>query len=202
MNQRTNVPIHQSTNALMCQSANAPKCQSAKKTYAFIDSQNLNLGVKSQGWNLDWQKFRQYLNNKYNVKKAYLFIGQLAGNESLYTHLQECGYILIFKPTLEHKIGNKIIIKGNVDAELVLHTMIHFKKYQKAIIVSGDGDFHCLVEYLFNHNKLLRILAPNKHYSRLLHEYNQLVVRIDLLKASLISVEKTKKTKISGRSKP
>ena len=97
--------------------------------YAFIDSQNLNLGIKSQGWKLDWRKFRQYLNNKYNVKKAYVFIGQLAGNESLYTYLQECGYILVFKPTLEHKVGNKIIIKGNVDAKLVLHTMIEYSHY-------------------------------------------------------------------------
>lgn len=168
--------------------------------YAFIDSQNLNLGVKSQGWKLDWRKFRQYLSNKYNVKKAYLFIGQLAGNESLYTFLQESGYILIFKPTLEHKIGNKIIIKGNVDAELVLHTMIHFNNYQKAVIVSGDGDFHCLVEYLVNKSKLLKILVPTARYSSLLRHFNtnNLISRIDLLKNSL----EQKKTGIRGRSKP
>ena len=80
---------------------------SVVKTYAFIDSQNLNLGVKSQGWKLDWRKFRQYLRNKYNVNKAYIFIGQVAGNELLYTFLQECGYILIFKPTLECRVGKK-----------------------------------------------------------------------------------------------
>jgi len=171
-------------------------------TYAFIDSQNLNLGVKSQGWKLDWRKFRQYLNNKYNTKKAYLFIGQLAGNESLYTYLQECGYILIFKPTLEHKVNNKIIIKGNVDAELVLHAMIHFKNYQKAIIVSGDGDFHCLIEYLVNKDKLLKVLVPTARYSSLLRHFNtdNLISRIDLLKNSLKFEQK--KTGIRGRSKP
>lgn len=168
--------------------------------YAFIDSQNLNLGVKSQGWILDWRKFRQYLNHKYNVKKAYLFIGQLAGNESLYTYLQECGYILIFKPTLQHKVNGKIIIKGNVDAELVLHTMIHFKNYDKAVIVSGDGDFHCLIEYLANKNKLLKILTPTARYSSLLRHFNtnNLISRIDLLKNSLAQ----KKTGIRGQSKP
>ena len=71
--------------------------------YAFIDSQNLNLGVRSQGWRLDWRKFRQYLREKYDVVKTYLFIGQVAGNESLYTFLQESGYLLIFKPTLEFR---------------------------------------------------------------------------------------------------
>src|SRR3989338_7643467 len=96
-------------------------------TYAFIDSQNLNLGVRSLGWKLDWRKFRQYLRNKYGTIKTYLFIGQVAGNESLYAFLQECGYLLIFKPTLQRRVKGEDIIKGNVDAELVLHAMIQFK---------------------------------------------------------------------------
>ena len=168
------------------------------KVFAFIDAQNLNLGVRSQGWKLDWRKFRQYLHNKYKVNKAYVFIGQVAGNEALYTYLQECNFILIFKPTLFRKEKKKTVIKGNVDAELVLHSMIQYKNYQKAIIVSGDGDFYCLVEHLVNNRKLLRVLAPNRHYSGLLHKYNKYIVRMDLLRSSL----EQKKTEISGRSKP
>ncbi len=170
------------------------------KNFAFIDSQNLNLGVRSSGWKLDWRKFRQYLRNKYNIEKAYLFIGQVAGNELLYAFLQESGYILIFKPTLYRREKTKTIIKGNVDAELVLHAMIQYKSYQKALIVSGDGDFHCLIEYLEEHGKLLKVLAPTKHYSSLLRKFNQknYIVRIDLLKDSL----EQKKTGIRGRSKP
>lgn len=170
-------------------------------TFAFIDSQNLHLGVKSQGWILDWRKFRQYLRNKYNVTKAYLFIGQVAGNESLYTFLQECDYILIFKPTLERRISaDKVKIKGNVDAELVLHSMILYENYDKAVIVSGDGDFHCLIEFLEGKGKLLKILAPTKHYSSLLRKFNKqnYIVRIDLLRNSL----EQKKTGIRVRSKP
>ena len=153
--------------------------------YAFIDSQNLNLGVRSQGWKLDWRKFRQYLRNKYNVTKAYLFIGEVPGNELLYIFLQESGYILIFKPTLEHYENGQVKTKGNVDAELVLHTMIHYKHYKKVIIVSGDGDFRCLVEYLESKNKLLLLLTPNKYYSKLLKPYSRFIVRIDRLKGSL-----------------
>ncbi len=172
------------------------------KTYAFIDSQNLNLGVRSQGWKLDWRKFRQYLRNKYGVTKAYLFIGQVVGNESLYAFLQECDYILIFKPTLHSRVKGEEIIKGNVDAELVLHAMIQYNNYQKAVIVTGDGDFHCLIEYLEEKKKLLKVLAPTNHYSSLLRKFNQkhYIVRIDLLKNSLEL--KQKKTGIRGRSKP
>jgi len=176
---------------------NLNKNKSIKKivTFAFIDAQNLNLGVKSQGWKLDWSKFRQYLRNKYNVTDAYLFIGYKSGNETLYTNLQKMGFFVVLKPTLELPDGT---VKGNVDAELVLHAMIHIKEYDKAIIVTGDGDFHCLVEYLAKENKLLHLLVPNKHYSSLLRKFNNFIVRIDLLKDSLIQ----KKTEISVRSKP
>ena len=153
-----------------------------KSTFAFIDSQNLNLGVKSQGWKLDWRKFRQYLRNKYHVEKAYTFIGYKPGNEALYTHMQNMGYIVILKPTLELPDGG---VKGNVDAELVLHTMIEYENYQKAIIISGDGDFHCLIKYLVNKNKLLLVLAPNKYYSRLLKPFSRFIVRVDKLRGSL-----------------
>ena len=170
------------------------------KIYAFIDSQNLNLGVQSQGWKLDWRKFRQYLRNKYKVTKAYLFIGHVAGNESLYAFLQESGFILVFKPTLDHRVKDKVIVKGNVDAELVLHAMIQYKSYTQAIIVTGDGDFHCLIEYLEEKKKLLKILVPTNRYSSLLRKFNQkhYIVRIDLLRKSL----EQKKTGIRGRSKP
>ncbi len=68
----------------------------ATNNYAFIDSQNLNLGVRSQGWNFDFARFRVYLRDKYRVTKAFLFIGYVAGNESKYADLQQAGYVVIF----------------------------------------------------------------------------------------------------------
>lgn len=95
-----------------------------------------------------------------------MFIGYVPGNEALYTALQNMGYICIFKPTLELKDGR---VKGNVDAELVLHTMIQLNNFNKAILVSGDGDFYCLVEYLITEGKLEILLVPDeKKYSALL----------------------------------
>lgn len=174
--------------------------KNSTKTYAFIDSQNVNLGIRSQGWYLDWRKFRQYLREKYNVEKAFLFIGFIEDNQILYTFLQKAGFICVFKPTLRTSKHKKIKIKGNVDADLVLHAMIEFSNYDKAIIVSGDGDFHCLIEHLEGKGKLLKVLTPTKHYSSLLRKFNKnnYIVRIDLLQRSL----EQKKTGIRGRSKP
>jgi len=150
--------------------------------YAFIDSQNVNLGVISSGWKLDFHKFYFYLKEKYNVKKAYLFIGHVIGNEKLYAYLKECGYILIFKPTLDFKKDKKRVTKGNIDAELVLHTMIQLNNFGKAIIVSGDGDFYCLIEYLFDNKKLEKIIVPNQKFSSLLRKFANKIVQISLFK--------------------
>lgn len=164
------------------------KLNKNQKAYAFIDSQNLNLGVRSQGWILDFNRFRVYLKDKYHAEKAFLFIGYMAGNQSLYTSLQKAGYILIFKPVLEvsERSKTKTIIKGNVDAELVLHTMIEYPNYDKAIVVSGDGDFHCLIEYLESKEKLGRVIIPNrKAFSSLLWKFHQHLDFMDNLKEKL-----------------
>lgn len=128
-----------------------------ENNYAFIDSNNLNLGIQSLEWKLDFRRFRRYLKEKYSVKVAYLFIGYVPTNQSLYSSLQKAGYILVFKPTIPDKDGN---LKGNVDANLVLQAMIDYKSYDKAIIVTSDGDFYCLVEYLYGNNKLEKVISP------------------------------------------
>ena len=151
--------------------------------YAFIDSQNLNLSIKDQGWKLDYKRFRKYLDDKYKVKKAFLFIGFIATQQTLYTALQQQGYILVFKPTLTLMDGK---VKGNVDAELVLHAMIEWNNYDKAVLITGDGDFHCLVEHLKIKNKLEKLLIPNRFkYSALLRKFTGEMAFIDSLRGKL-----------------
>ena len=128
--------------------------------YAFIDSQNLNMATRAQGWKVDWRRFRVYLREKHGVSQAYIFVGFIDGQNDLYKSLQEAGFVCIFKPTLKYKDGTT---KGNCDAELVLQSMIEFPNYDKAIIVTGDGDFHCLVKYLHEQEKLLCLLVPDRN---------------------------------------
>jgi uncharacterized LabA/DUF88 family protein len=130
-----------------------------QNNYAFIDSQNLNLSIREQGWTLHFRKFRQYLRDKYGIAKAFLFVGCVYENQALYTALQKDGYILVFKPTLKLPSGK---VKGNVDAELVLHAMIEYENYDKALIVTGDGDLYCLVDYLRKKDRLLKLMVPDK----------------------------------------
>lgn len=176
------------------------------KTYAFIDSQNLHLGVKSQGWRLDFVKFRKYLTDKYKVERAFLFIGFIEDNQLLYANLQKAGFLCIFKPTLRTSEHKKIKVKGNVDAELVLHTMIEYRHYDKAIIISGDGDFHCLAEYLEQKGKLGKIVVPNKNYSSLLRRFRRYIVHVGDFRAKVEDVSgaflRIKKRGNNLRTKP
>lgn len=130
-----------------------------ENNYAFIDSQNLNLNIRNQGWILDFARFYIYLKEKYGVSQAFLFVGYIEENKKMYEFLDRTGYICIFKPTLGYKDGTT---KGNCDAELVLQAMIEYPQYEGAIIVSGDGDFHCLAKYLLEKNKLKALIIPNK----------------------------------------
>ena len=140
-----------------------------ENNYAFIDSQNVNLAIRDLGWKLDYRKFRIYLKEKYQVTKAYIFIGYMPKNRSLYSSLEDRGYVLVFKPTLEFYGGK---VKGNVDGELILQAAIEYNNYDKAVIISGDGDFYCIVDYLNKHNKLKRLIVPNsRKYSGLLKPF-------------------------------
>jgi uncharacterized LabA/DUF88 family protein len=141
------------------------------RNHAFIDSQNLNLSIRSQGWKLDFKRFRKHLREKYGVEKAYLFIGYISGNQALYATLQDAGFTCIFKPTLQYKDGTT---KGNCDAELVLWSMIEFESYEKAVIVTGDGDFHCLVDHLLKNGKLECVLIPDRNRFSALLKFKQI----------------------------
>lgn len=136
---------------------------------AFIDIQNVYIATKKYDLLIDWSRFRIYLKEHYSVSLAYIFIGYIESNVELYRNLQEAGFVCIFKPVLKYKDGT---IKGNVDAELVLHTMIKYDNFDNAIIVSGDGDFYCLIQYLQRKDKLEVVLVPDKnHYSALLKRF-------------------------------
>ena len=126
---------------------------------AYIDSQNLNLGVKSLGWRLDYRKFRRYLTEKYSVQTAYLFIGFIPQNQELYSSLQKSGYILKFKPVVPDKDGKH---KGNIDADMVLQIAIDYyeRNFEKAVIITSDGDFYSVVNFLYEKNRLEKVISP------------------------------------------
>lgn len=158
-----------------------------EKVYAFIDSQNLNVSVQKYGWKMNWKKFRNFLTDKYGVNLAYMFIGYVPEHEDIYEKMHEAGYAVVLKPTFdmsrprpEDANGKSDKpVKGNIDADLVLWAMKEINNYDKAVIVSGDGDFFALVEYLDQQGRLLKILTPTGQYSSLFHQFERYIERLD-----------------------
>lgn len=139
--------------------------------HAYIDGANLHKGIQSLGWDLDYKKFYIWLTNKYRVNRVYIFLGHIPKHQPLYNSLTAIGYDLIFKEVTTH-LGAP---KGNCDAEMVLQVLRDFyeNNVQKAVLITGDGDFACLIDFLVAKQSFLRLLVPNKQYcSYLLRKRN------------------------------
>lgn len=142
---------------------------------AFIDGINLHLTYKNLDWKLDYRKLRRYLENRHNIEVAYYFLGFVEGNKKIYDDLEAYGYKLKFREISKKTIGEegcpycgkciepeRIKIKCDCDADLTLQVIDEIKNYDKAIIITSDGDFDNLIRKLINLNKLKLVLAPCK----------------------------------------
>jgi uncharacterized LabA/DUF88 family protein len=162
-----------------------------KQVYAFIDNQNLNVTVQNLGWKMDWRKFRKYLSDKHGVTQAFMFIGYVPEYEEMYKFLHDAGYSIVLKPTYdmtkprpeeseeEKRQKEEKKVKGNVDADLVLWVMKEMKNYDQAVLVTGDGDFYSVIEYLDEQKKLAKLLTPSWQYSHLFNKFESYIERLD-----------------------
>lgn len=140
------------------------------KNIAFIDGQNLNLGTAEEGWSVDYERFRIYLRDKYLVEDAYYFFGYISEEQqALYSKLQKAGFIVVFKEHHESCVGKK---KGNVDTDIVFEIMKNLidEDFHKVVVVSGDGDYKKVVDYLIQKDKFETILFPNMRFASSLYK--------------------------------
>ena len=151
-----------------------------KNNFAYIDAANLYKGIENLGWKLDYRRFRVWLEDKYSIEKAYLFIGLVPDNKDLYTSLQEMGYVLVYKEVTYDGAG-KVKVKGNCDADLVLKAVVDYyeKRCEKAVIVASDGDYAGLVKFLKEKGSFLTIVSPGKKCSYLLRKLNIPIIYLD-----------------------
>lgn len=155
-----------------------------EKVFAYIDGANLHKGVLSLGWKFDYQRFRIWLKDKYNISNAYLFIGFVSKNKNLYTYLQEAGFILVYKEIMYDGNG---LVKGNCDAALVLKATSDFyeKHFNKAVLVSSDGDYAELVDFLKKREAFKMLVSPSNKCSYLLRKQNIPLLYLDTQRGKL-----------------
>jgi uncharacterized LabA/DUF88 family protein len=138
------------------------------KNHAFIDGQNLHMGTSKDGWKVDFKKLRIYLKENYLVEEAHYFLGFISEKtDGLHRNLSNAGFNIVFKEHHPDLISKK---KGNVDSDIIFEIMkklIEEKDFGEIIIISGDGDYKKLIDYLIQKNKFRKILFPNKTSSSL-----------------------------------
>ena len=141
------------------------KKNAGARNIAYIDNQNLYMSTKhdKKAWSIDMKRFRVYLTEKYNVSRAYLFMGAFDYSmQKIYNLFQQFGYLLIWRL---HSPGSMTDKKGNVDTDVVFYMMkdaSDSRDFENMILVSGDGDYCRTVEYLLEKGKLERILLPSR----------------------------------------
>lgn len=147
--------------------------ENIQKNLAFIDGQNLHMGTTSSDtpWKVDLVKFRIYLQKKYNVNEAYYFLGYVQEvNQELYADIQKAGFILVFRQHNPAMIGKK---KGNVDSDIIFNAMKRLYKnpdFDQIVLVSGDGDYKILVDFLIEEKRFKKVLFPNKKFASSLYK--------------------------------
>jgi len=145
--------------------------ENKKPNIAFIDGQNLHLGTKEKGWAVNHKRLRVYLKDKYNITEAYYFLGFISEEEQdLYDKLQKAGFILSFR---EHSSVMKGKKKGNVDSDIIFTVMkriIENEPFEKIFIVSGDGDYKKLVDFLIKRGCFGKMLFPNCEFASSLYQ--------------------------------
>jgi len=134
--------------------------------YAFIDAQNLYMATtkrEDHPWKIDLARLRIYLRDKYHVTKAFYFLGYVQDkHESMYEEIQNAGFILVFREHNPAMIGKK---KGNVDSDIIFSIMkrLYLRElFDQIVLVSGDGDYKKLVDFLIEENKFKKILFPDR----------------------------------------
>lgn len=135
------------------------------RNLAFIDGQNLHMGTAKRDkhpWNIDLGRFRVYLKEKYSIDEAYYFLGYVQEeNQELYDEIQKSGFILKFREHNPAMVGKK---KGNVDSDIIFQIMKKMCKkedFEKIVLVSGDGDYRLVVDFLIEEKRFEKILFPD-----------------------------------------
>ncbi|MDO8183848.1 MAG: NYN domain-containing protein [bacterium] len=188
------------------------------RTYVYIDASNLFYGgEKSLGWRIDYEKLKQYLEDKYQASKIYYFGGveihrfpfDYIAQDSVpirevekylikyitkkkkylteaklilldrhlkrirfYIKLEEFGYEMVLKPvkTFTDEEGNTER-KANCDVDMAFYMMRDHNAYDRAIFLSGDGDFLPVLKYLKENKKEIIVFSRSPRTAREIKQF-------------------------------
>ena len=150
-------------------------------TYVFIDASNLWEAQKAKSKLFDYEKLKRFLKDKFLASIIEIFYYtaypangtrdyNLDGRHRFYTFLKKGLGFTVRKKELKRislvtEAGEVIEEKGNMDVEITIDALHHFKKYDIAIFFTGDSDFLALVTYLRRGGKKVFIFSSRNNIS-------------------------------------
>ena len=149
--------------------------------YVFIDASNLWQAQKAKGKMFDYQKLKVFLGKKFVASKIEFFYYtaypakgtrdyDLDSKHKFFTYLKKGLGFTVRKKELKriinhNDVGDSIQEKGNMDVEMTIDIIHYIKKYDIAVLFSGDSDFLALVTYVRNGGKKLYVFSSKNNVS-------------------------------------
>ena len=118
------------------------------RIYAFIDASNIHYGSKDAGFTVDYAKLKSYLTSRFSVSRLFYFgaIDEAKEEELIFKEeLLSLGYELKLVHLKIFKDGRK---KADTDSRMTFEMMKMLDEYDRAVVLSGDGDFYWILEYI------------------------------------------------------
>lgn len=117
---------------------------------------------------IDLVALLQYLNKKAKDNKD--FIKQI-NRVKFYLKLKEFGYRLILKPVKTYRQGKRITKKANCDVDMTFDMMRYLSEYSDTLVMTGDGDFLPVIQYLKKVGKKVTILARGERTAKEIRQF-------------------------------
>ena len=132
----------------------------------FVDGNNLYGAQKELGWTVEFSKLISFASADGQLIDATYFAPTTSKtNPHIASMISRAGFSVISKPAIEDKSSGEVY-KANMDIELAANVILSMPIYDKAVLVTGDGDFEYILSILRTHGKLFTIISTKAIASR------------------------------------
>ena len=160
-------------------------------TYAFVDAANvIYRGNGPNDWKIDLRKLLGYLKERFGASAVFYYGGIDRKNDAqcgINRKMAKWGYLLRLNPVkyFQNEQG-KLYRKADVDSRMTFEIMQKLPQYDRAIVLTGDGDFYWVLEYLLQQKDRVWLVAnPRKTAKELKKLFGANFANLDSLRSQL-----------------
>jgi len=138
---------------------------SKERIALFIDGDNLYGTLSYLGWQVDFTKLRELLAADCAIYNCFYYTSweEDTKKRNFAIFLLNNGFTVRRREQQRiQKSGREVAVKGDTDIIMAMDMMLTKRNFDIAVLVTGDGDFVPVIEYLRLHGK--RIIAVSSKF--------------------------------------